>query len=202
MTLWIGSGFEGRASSFGCTWGSIWKKHEPRAFYAYPDDNPVTDSYTSRQRRNVSIVFLEKYQIFSNKFCVRYLISFFIFKIKCRSVGISATDDRWFTILGECLAESEVKLDDFPPEMFHKGISEYAEMDSSQKLKLLNYLCDEALGISYVIEIYSYIHTYIYIQGFTCCDKFSGWWGISLKTLNMLKRKRKQKKSWMQQKLG
>ncbi|RIA04683.1 hypothetical protein BRARA_K01057, partial [Brassica rapa] len=64
------------------------------------------------------------------------------------SVGISATDDRWFTILGECLAESEVKLDDFPPEMFHKGISEYAEMDSSQKLKLLNYLCDEALGIS------------------------------------------------------
>ncbi|WZZ20881.1 hypothetical protein YC2023_122268 [Brassica napus] len=40
------------------------------------------------------------------------------------SVGISATDDRWFTILGECLAESEVKLDDFPPEMFHKGISE------------------------------------------------------------------------------
>ncbi|KAF8104998.1 hypothetical protein N665_0164s0014 [Sinapis alba] len=64
------------------------------------------------------------------------------------SVGISATDDRWFTILGECLAESEVKLDDFPPEMFQKGISEYAEMDSLQKLKLLNFLCDEALGIS------------------------------------------------------
>ena len=87
---------------------------------------------------------------------------------------MSATDDRWFTILGKCLAESEVKLDEFPPEMFQKGISEYEEMDSLQKLKLLNFVCDEALGISYVIEIYSYIHTYIYIQGFTCCDKFSG----------------------------
>ncbi|KAJ4875774.1 Zinc-finger domain of monoamine-oxidase A repressor R1 protein [Raphanus sativus] len=64
------------------------------------------------------------------------------------SVGIGATDDRWFTILGECLAESEVKLDDFPPQMFQKGISEYAEMDSFQKLKLLNFVCDEALGTS------------------------------------------------------
>ncbi|WZZ26930.1 hypothetical protein YC2023_010331 [Brassica napus] len=64
------------------------------------------------------------------------------------SVGLSATDDRWFTILGNCLAESEVKLDDFPPEMFQKGISEYEEMDSLQKLKLLNFVCDEALGIS------------------------------------------------------
>ncbi|KAL0734444.1 hypothetical protein Bca4012_010654 [Brassica carinata] len=64
------------------------------------------------------------------------------------SVGIGATDDRWFTILGECLAESEVKLDDFPPEMFQKGISEYAEMDSLQKLKLLNFVCDEALSTS------------------------------------------------------
>ncbi|XP_033137034.1 uncharacterized protein LOC103875291 isoform X2 [Brassica rapa] len=64
------------------------------------------------------------------------------------SVGLSATDDRWFTILGKCLAESEVKLDEFPPEMFQKGISEYEEMDSLQKLKLLNFVCDEALGIS------------------------------------------------------
>ncbi|KAJ0267265.1 WHIM1 domain-containing protein [Hirschfeldia incana] len=64
------------------------------------------------------------------------------------SVGIGATDGRWFTILGECLAESEVKLDDFPLEMFQKGISEYAEMDSLQKLKLLNFVCDEVLGTS------------------------------------------------------
>lgn len=56
--------------------------------------------------------------------------------------------------------------------MFQKGISEYAEMDSLQKLKLLNFVCDEALSTSYVIEIYSY-HTYIHIyKGFSCCDKF------------------------------
>ncbi|CAH8361225.1 unnamed protein product [Eruca vesicaria subsp. sativa] len=66
------------------------------------------------------------------------------------SVCMNATDDRWFTILGECLAKSKVKLDDFPPEMFQKGISEYEEMDSLQRLKLLNFLCDEVLGISYV----------------------------------------------------
>lgn len=152
MILWIGSGFEGRPGSIGCTWGSIWEKHgEPRVFDAYPDDNPVTDSYTSRQRRYVSILFLEKYQTFSNKLCISYHIisdQFLFLKINCRSVGIGATDDRWFTILGECLAESEVKLDDFPPQMFQKGISEYAEMDSFQKLKLLNFVCDEALGTS------------------------------------------------------
>ncbi|CAN6868937.1 unnamed protein product [Brassica oleracea] len=80
------------------------------------------------------------------------------------SVGISATDGRWFTILGECLAESEVKLDDFPPEMFQKGIFEYAEMDSSQKLKLLNYLCDEALGISLMRNFIDNHENPIYVE--------------------------------------
>ncbi|XP_022560912.2 uncharacterized protein LOC106436376 [Brassica napus] len=53
---------------------------------------------------------------------------------------------RWFNVLGDCLAQSEVKLDDFPPEMFQKGIAEYEEMGSSQRLKLLNFLCDETLS--------------------------------------------------------
>ncbi|WZZ65760.1 hypothetical protein YC2023_077130 [Brassica napus] len=39
-----------------------------------------------------------------------------------------------------------IKLDDFPPEMFQKGIAEYEEMGSSQRLKLLNFLCDETLS--------------------------------------------------------
>ncbi|KAF3527033.1 hypothetical protein F2Q69_00048374 [Brassica cretica] len=59
-----------------------------------------------------------------------------------KSVCLSASHDRWFNVLGDCLAESEVKLDDFPPEMF-QGIAEYEEMGSSQRLKLLNFLCDE-----------------------------------------------------------
>uniref|UniRef100_M4EHZ7 DDT domain-containing protein n=1 Tax=Brassica campestris TaxID=3711 RepID=M4EHZ7_BRACM len=57
-----------------------------------------------------------------------------------KSVGLSASDDRWFNVLGDCFAQSEVKLDDFPPEMFQKGIAEYEEMGSSQRLKLLNFL--------------------------------------------------------------
>ncbi|KAL0662375.1 hypothetical protein Bca4012_099212 [Brassica carinata] len=56
------------------------------------------------------------------------------------------TGDKWFNVLGDCLAQSEVKLDDFPPEMFQKGIAEYEEMGSSQRLKLLNFLCDETLS--------------------------------------------------------
>ncbi|CAL9224334.1 unnamed protein product [Arabidopsis halleri] len=64
------------------------------------------------------------------------------------SVCLSATDASWFTTIGECLSESEVKLDDFPPEMFEKGISQYEKLNSSKKLKLLNFLCDETLGTS------------------------------------------------------
>ncbi|KAG7548455.1 DDT domain [Arabidopsis suecica] len=64
------------------------------------------------------------------------------------SVCLSATDASWFTTIGECLSESEVKLDDFPPEMFEKGISQYEKLNSSKRLKLLNFLCDETLGTS------------------------------------------------------
>ncbi|CAN8232994.1 unnamed protein product [Cochlearia groenlandica] len=61
-------------------------------------------------------------------------------------VCLSATDGSWFTAIGECLSESEVQLDCFPPEMFEKGVSEYEKFDSSKRLKLLNFLCDETLG--------------------------------------------------------
>ncbi|KAG7543805.1 Zinc-finger domain of monoamine-oxidase A repressor R1 [Arabidopsis thaliana x Arabidopsis arenosa] len=64
------------------------------------------------------------------------------------SVFLSATDASWFTTIGECLSESEVKLDDFPPEMFEKGLSQYEKLNSSKRLKLLNFLCDETLGTS------------------------------------------------------
>ncbi|KAL1223034.1 hypothetical protein V5N11_024521 [Cardamine amara subsp. amara] len=66
------------------------------------------------------------------------------------SVDLSATDATWFTELGECLSTSEVKLEDFPPEIFEKGISHYENLNSSKKLKLLNFLCDEMLGMSLI----------------------------------------------------
>ncbi|ESQ47181.1 hypothetical protein EUTSA_v10028126mg, partial [Eutrema salsugineum] len=73
------------------------------------------------------------------------------------SVCLSANDDSWFTAIGECLLESEVQLDYFPPEMFQKGIDAYEKLDSSKRLNLLNFLCDETLGTSvmrnYIDEI-------------------------------------------------
>ncbi|KAG5396870.1 hypothetical protein IGI04_018684 [Brassica rapa subsp. trilocularis] len=72
-----------------------------------------------------------------------------------RSVGLSASDDRWFNVLGDCLAESEVKLVDFPPKMFQKGIAEYEEMGSPQRLKLLNFLCDETLSTTLLRDCFA-----------------------------------------------
>ncbi|XP_010445621.1 PREDICTED: uncharacterized protein LOC104728324 [Camelina sativa] len=64
------------------------------------------------------------------------------------SVCLTSTDASWFTAIGECLSESEIQLDDFPPEMFKKGLSQYEKLNSSKRLKLLNFLCDETLGTS------------------------------------------------------
>ncbi|KAL0725151.1 hypothetical protein Bca4012_039750 [Brassica carinata] len=71
------------------------------------------------------------------------------------SVGLSASDDRWFNVLGNCLAESEVNLDDLPSEMFQKGIAAYEEMGSSQRLKLLNFLCDETLSTTVLRDCFA-----------------------------------------------
>ncbi|KFK33237.1 hypothetical protein AALP_AA6G348100 [Arabis alpina] len=64
------------------------------------------------------------------------------------SLRMSATDSSWFTAVGICFLESDVKLDDFRPEFFKRGIVAYEELDSSKRLKLLNFLCDELLGTS------------------------------------------------------
>ncbi|CAG7902516.1 unnamed protein product [Brassica rapa] len=72
-----------------------------------------------------------------------------------KSVALSASDDRWFNVLGDCFSQSEVKLDDFPPEMFQKGIAEYEEMGSSQRLKLLNFLCDETLSTTVLRDCFA-----------------------------------------------
>ncbi|CAA7055552.1 unnamed protein product [Microthlaspi erraticum] len=58
---------------------------------------------------------------------------------------LSASDDSWFMALGECLAKSDIKLDDFPPEMFQEGIDAYENLDASKRINLLNFLCGEVL---------------------------------------------------------
>ncbi|CAN6933888.1 unnamed protein product [Brassica oleracea] len=62
------------------------------------------------------------------------------------SLSLSATDSTWFSSLGECLFQSGVLSDVFPPETFKSGVSEYKKMDASARLKLLNFLCDESLS--------------------------------------------------------
>ncbi|KAG2312696.1 hypothetical protein Bca52824_024253 [Brassica carinata] len=62
------------------------------------------------------------------------------------SLSLSETDSTWFSALGECLLQSGVLSDVFPPETFTSGVSEYKKMDASTRLKLLNFLCDESLS--------------------------------------------------------
>ncbi|CAN8270934.1 unnamed protein product [Cochlearia groenlandica] len=62
--------------------------------------------------------------------------------------SLIATDDSWFDAFKNCLGGSIVKLDYFPHEKYQQGILAYEELDSSMKLKLLNFLCDETLNTS------------------------------------------------------
>ncbi|KAL5722235.1 hypothetical protein ACHQM5_005779 [Ranunculus cassubicifolius] len=51
----------------------------------------------------------------------------------------------WFQELGECISKSRYASIEFPPEWFNRGNGGYEDLDSSKRLKLLNFLCDEAL---------------------------------------------------------
>ncbi|XVF71665.1 hypothetical protein PTKIN_Ptkin12aG0057900 [Pterospermum kingtungense] len=50
----------------------------------------------------------------------------------------------WFQALGQCVSESQCALE-IPCDFSGKGVDVYNTLDSSLKLKLLNFLCDEAL---------------------------------------------------------
>ncbi|GLU01636.1 hypothetical protein SLE2022_189370 [Rubroshorea leprosula] len=54
--------------------------------------------------------------------------------------------DSWFQALGQCVSESQCALEEFPSNIFDKGVDAYNLLDSSKKLKLLNFLCDEVLS--------------------------------------------------------
>ncbi|XVF80438.1 hypothetical protein PTKIN_Ptkin15bG0073100 [Pterospermum kingtungense] len=53
----------------------------------------------------------------------------------------------WFRAIGQCVSDSESRcaLKEVPSDTYDNGVDAYNMLDSSIKLKLLNFLCDEAL---------------------------------------------------------
>ncbi|KAF5175977.1 Cell division cycle-associated 7-like protein [Thalictrum thalictroides] len=51
----------------------------------------------------------------------------------------------WLQALRKCITESECKFEEMPSNCFNKDGSGYAMLESSKKLRLLNFLCDEVL---------------------------------------------------------
>ncbi|XP_022759236.1 uncharacterized protein LOC111305737 isoform X2 [Durio zibethinus] len=60
--------------------------------------------------------------------------------------SLKASDNgSWFQALGQCVSESQCALEEVPFDFYDNGVDAYNMLDSSLKLKLLNFLCDEAL---------------------------------------------------------
>ncbi|OMO80117.1 hypothetical protein CCACVL1_13152 [Corchorus capsularis] len=57
----------------------------------------------------------------------------------------SSDHGSWFRALGECVSESQCALKEVPSDFYDNGVDAYNMLDSCTKLKLLNFLCDEAL---------------------------------------------------------
>ncbi|XP_021763526.1 uncharacterized protein LOC110728178 isoform X2 [Chenopodium quinoa] len=64
------------------------------------------------------------------------------------SLCLSPSNDKdsWIHSLKRCLSESELELEDFPEDCLDKGCAGYEMLESSQKLRLLTFLCDESLS--------------------------------------------------------
>uniref|UniRef100_A0A803LKN9 DDT domain-containing protein n=1 Tax=Chenopodium quinoa TaxID=63459 RepID=A0A803LKN9_CHEQI len=70
------------------------------------------------------------------------------FLIQLSSLSLSPGNDKdsWIHSLKRCLSESELELEDFPEDCLDKGCDGYEMLESSQKLRLLTFLCDESLS--------------------------------------------------------
>ncbi|XP_027359018.1 uncharacterized protein LOC113867764 [Abrus precatorius] len=66
--------------------------------------------------------------------------------IKSPSLTATNGNKSWLKALKDLITESELVLKDFPLDWLEEGISGYCELDLSTKLRLLNFLCDEALS--------------------------------------------------------
>ncbi|KAF9592003.1 hypothetical protein IFM89_011586 [Coptis chinensis] len=61
------------------------------------------------------------------------------------SLSPTSSGNSWLQALGKCISESECSFDEVPSNCFIRDSSGYYILDSSKKLRLLNFLCDEAL---------------------------------------------------------
>ncbi|KAI6675180.1 hypothetical protein NL676_003086 [Syzygium grande] len=76
------------------------------------------------------------------------LISLILKDMGDESPSITSADGRnsWLQAIGKCLSDSKCPFEDFPLDCLDKGVDGYDELDLSKKLRLLNFLCDEALS--------------------------------------------------------
>ncbi|KAF3776027.1 Cell division cycle-associated 7-like protein [Nymphaea thermarum] len=62
----------------------------------------------------------------------------------------SASGSLWLQQLHKCITKSPFALKELPLEYLNRGADEYSKLNPSKKLRLLNFLCDEALGTEYL----------------------------------------------------
>jgi hypothetical protein len=75
-------------------------------------------------------------------------LNFVIFGLWYRSASITASNGKssWLNVLKNLITQSDRALKEFPLDWLDRGISGYYDLELSQKLILLNFICDEALG--------------------------------------------------------
>lgn len=76
------------------------------------------------------------------------LLSLILNNMGVKSPSLSPTNGKnfWLQALREFVSESQSVYVELPPDWFDRGTAGYDELDSSKKLRLLNFLCDEVLG--------------------------------------------------------
>ncbi|KAK9091200.1 hypothetical protein Sjap_024377 [Stephania japonica] len=63
-----------------------------------------------------------------------------------KPLPLSATGNGWLQALGKWISASQGAFGDLPSNCFDRGGDGYEDLSVSQKLRILNFLCDEALG--------------------------------------------------------
>lgn len=77
---------------------------------------------------------------------------------RCTTLSPSYGENSWFHALKTCLSESQSNLKAVGLDSLDKA-ADYESLAVSEKLRLLNLLCDEVLGTEYVF--FSYL-TFLY----------------------------------------
>ncbi|KAJ1438668.1 WHIM1 domain [Sesbania bispinosa] len=84
------------------------------------------------------------------------LLTMILIDSRHESPSLTATDgnNSWLEALKDLFTESTLVIKDFPLDWLKEGIDGYYDMELSNKLALLNFICDEALNIE---KLRSYI---------------------------------------------